>query len=261
MKSHALLLSQPLIPPTLRHEKNLTRRSPSCTNSLVDGRRISGKAWRALELDFTSYVVYDGFFGIWSNTLAAFVKVEPVHKEGDSVHFRESWKMVGWNYEDGQVLIEFAEGIKQWFDFPEDKIDETVEWLLKQIDSLVEKGYLKPDEKDNEDDQRLVPTEKIMPWRPSIHLPKWCTRLWATIPSPVICEHLHDITEEQAKREGCTAAFENTDPGTPWTALTAFECLWDKLHGPDSWPANGPVYVIPFELIPEPEMKDNTMGE
>lgn len=219
-------------------------------------------------MDFTSYVVYDGFFGIWSNTLAAFVKVEPVYKEGDSVHFRESWKMVGWNYEDGQVLIEFAEGIKQWFDFPEDKIDETVEWLLKQIDSLVEKGYLKPDEKDNEDDQRLVPTEKIMPWRPSIHLPKWCTRLFATIPSPVVCERLQDITEEQAKREGCKTKriVYSPHPLKPvskpkffkyemdCTYLEYFQDLWASINGPDSWPANPPVYVIPFNLIDIPEV-------
>lgn len=215
---------------TLAGRKSVTRRTPSCTNSLVDGKRISGKAWKALRLDFTRYDIGGDEYGstwfiIWSGSEERCVDVAPIYNQGDQLWFKETW----------------AEVVR--FGTESDPMEPTSHFVYKA------------------DSREPYGLKNRGGWKSSMFMPKEAARLWALIPSPVICEHLHDITEEQARREGCTAAFENADPGTPWTALTAFECLWDKLHGPDSWPANGPVYVIPFEHILEPEMKDNTMGE
>jgi hypothetical protein len=263
MKQHALLLSTEMVRAYLAGLNKVTRHLPGPTNSLVDGRRVSGKRWKELELDFTKYNVCeangDTWFEIWSKELGRYVDVSPFYQPGDELYFRETWKMVGWNYEEGRLLVEFAAGVKQWFDFPEDKIDETVEWLLKQIDSLVEKGYLAPDTKDNEDDQRLVPTDKVMPWKPSIHLPKWCTRLFATC-GAVSCEPLQAITDAQAIAEGIERAtifdatlYKNYSPGCDTyeyeDPIDSYKSLWGIINGWESWPANPPVYAINFTPV------------
>jgi len=75
-------------------------------------------------------------------------------------------------------------------------------------------------------------------WRPSIHMPRWASRITLEI-TGVRVERLQDISEADAIAEGGTKHF-NID----W-----FGPLWASIYGVDSWDANPWVWVIEFRLV------------
>ncbi|MBM4044177.1 MAG: hypothetical protein FJ279_03615 [Planctomycetes bacterium] len=79
-------------------------------------------------------------------------------------------------------------------------------------------------------------------WRPSIHMPRWASRITLEIVS-VRVERLQDISLDDAKAEGV----ETTDQ---------YAALWAKINGWESWNANPWVWVIEFRC-PQLEEKDD----
>lgn len=79
------------------------------------------------------------------------------------------------------------------------------------------------------------------PWKPSIHMPRWASRITLEVTS-VRVERLHGITEEDARAEGVTCA----DVGDI-TAWRAFCDLWKSINGAESWAANPWVWVVGFK--------------
>lgn len=75
-------------------------------------------------------------------------------------------------------------------------------------------------------------------WRPSIHMPRWASRITLEITAMRV-ERLQDISEEDAIAEGGTKHF-NID----W-----FGPLWASIYGVDSWNANPWVWVIEFRRV------------
>ncbi|QJU41354.1 hypothetical protein [Serratia marcescens] len=75
-------------------------------------------------------------------------------------------------------------------------------------------------------------------WRPSIHMPRWASRITLEI-TAVRVERLQDISEADAIAEGGTEHF-NID----W-----FGPLWASIYGVDSWNANPWVWVIEFRRV------------
>lgn len=91
--------------------------------------------------------------------------------------------------------------------------------------------------------------ESLVTWRPSIHMPRWASRILLEI-TDVRVERLHDITEEQALAEGVMSAERDIDPdGNDYSPLELFGGLWTKLNGMDSWNANPWVWVVEFRRI------------
>lgn len=94
-------------------------------------------------------------------------------------------------------------------------------------------------------------------WRPSIHMPRWASRLLLEIVS-VHVERLQDITEEDAKLEGVEPV-ELTRKVYP-SRLAAdvversyregFAKAWREINGAKSWDENPWVWVIAFRRIP-----------
>jgi len=99
----------------------------------------------------------------------------------------------------------------------------------------------------------------IVKWRPSIHMPRWASRLTLEITS-VHVERLQDISEEDAKDEG-VKPFPYNPEGDCWTARgpghdyrNAFEYLWGEINGWDgskAWAANPWLWVIGFKPVEE----------
>lgn len=93
-------------------------------------------------------------------------------------------------------------------------------------------------------------------WRPSIHMPRWASRILLEITS-VRVERLNAISEEDARAEGiidggCLNCGEpepcgcaNPEPD----ATDAFAYLWQSIYGQENWNANPWVWVIEFKSI------------
>jgi hypothetical protein len=76
-------------------------------------------------------------------------------------------------------------------------------------------------------------------WRPSIFLPKWASRIKVVVKS-VRLEHLQSISEKDCRAEGVT----NQD----LNAKMAFQGLWERINGENSWQQDPQVAVIEFEM-------------
>lgn len=87
-------------------------------------------------------------------------------------------------------------------------------------------------------------------WRPSIYLPRWASRITLEI-TGVRVERLHDISEEDARAEGCThtGIGRHIAADEIETAREQFERLWQSINGEDSWNANPLVWVIEFRRV------------
>jgi hypothetical protein len=89
-------------------------------------------------------------------------------------------------------------------------------------------------------------------WRPSIHMPRWASRITLEI-TGVRVERLQGISEEDAKREGVTPVeYEGMEhPDNPWMSAQAhrdaFRTLWQSIYG--NWDANPWVWVYEFRKI------------
>lgn len=96
-------------------------------------------------------------------------------------------------------------------------------------------------------------------WRPSIHMPRWASRILLEITN-VRVERLNAISEEDAEAEGIDmeALYDSQDcydciadhnmTGRP-TVTGAFKYLWESIYGADSWHANPWVWVIEFKRV------------
>lgn len=93
-------------------------------------------------------------------------------------------------------------------------------------------------------------------WRPSIHMPRWASRILLEI-TDVRVERLNAISEEDARAEGiidggCLNCGEpepcgcaNPEPD----ATDAFAYLWQSIYGQENWNANPWVWVIEFKRV------------
>jgi hypothetical protein len=96
-------------------------------------------------------------------------------------------------------------------------------------------------------------------WRPSIHMPRWASRL-TLIVEGVKVEPLQDISEADAIAEGC---FKGKATGRIYESMAStrlgggewacardwYADLWERLHGADAWNANPFVAAITFRTI------------
>lgn len=90
---------------------------------------------------------------------------------------------------------------------------------------------------------------KSLCWRPSIHMPRWASRITLEI-TRVRVERVHDISEADAIAEGV----EPPDPKkvfpTFGPARHAYRELWDSLHSKaNQWEKNPWVWVLEFKRI------------
>ncbi|WP_404652938.1 hypothetical protein [Raoultella terrigena] len=82
-------------------------------------------------------------------------------------------------------------------------------------------------------------------WRPSIHMPRWASRILLEITN-VRVERLQEITlGDICKEIGC--GLYDFRPATH--GFQAWEELWQSIYGEDSWKANPWVWVIEFKRV------------
>jgi hypothetical protein len=82
-------------------------------------------------------------------------------------------------------------------------------------------------------------------WRPSIHMPRWASRLTLTV-TEVRVEQLQDISAEDCTAEGIP--FESDALAPAEWSISRFADLWNSIHGPDAWDANPWVVAVSFTV-------------
>ncbi len=84
---------------------------------------------------------------------------------------------------------------------------------------------------------------------PSIHMPRSFSRLTLVV-TAVRVERLQDISEEDARAEGCWPVWSgDMSEGPSRFADEEFRVLWSSINGPESWDANPWVAAITFEVM------------
>lgn len=101
--------------------------------------------------------------------------------------------------------------------------------------------------------------ERSIPrWRPSIHMPRWASRITLRV-TEVVRENIQNIQYDDAVDEGvrrreANGEYKFSGPGGFWWGCPryAFQDLWDGLHGHkpgESWVNNPEVIALTFEVI------------
>lgn len=101
-------------------------------------------------------------------------------------------------------------------------------------------------------------------WFPSIHMPRWASRLSLEI-TEVRVQRLQDISDEDAESEGvdtecpgrCSVGWVNDVPGgrecpQPFcgdSPVAHFKRLWESINGPGSWEKNPWVWALSFKVV------------
>ncbi|HCG7649457.1 TPA: hypothetical protein NJ443_003685 [Vibrio parahaemolyticus] len=87
-------------------------------------------------------------------------------------------------------------------------------------------------------------------WTPSIHMPRWASRLTLRVTN-VRIERVQEITEDQAVQEGLAKHPQLpawwSPVGYQTSPIYAYEELWNSIY--QNWDENPYVWVIEFEVI------------
>jgi hypothetical protein len=223
MKERGMLFSKPMVLALLDGSKTQTRR-------IVKPQPIWLPEVRGAELI--------GPF-MWPRGALGQQCGEPITKlpygmPGDRLWVRETWQ--------GPIL-ECDEHFDQWLESPD---------MFKKPGFCV---YRATDTLDAIDDDG-----KELGWRPSIHMPRWASRILLEI-TGLRAERLQDISEADAKAEGCEQYDVSGLTEAELSLLDAplmerdnlyrngYALLWESLAGPGSWDANPWCWVVEFRKV------------
>lgn len=92
-------------------------------------------------------------------------------------------------------------------------------------------------------------------WRPSIHMPRWASRITLEI-TKVRVQRLNEISDEDALAEGIQKSrdeygYQADSEGRHYSGdpIESFAGLWEFCYGDGSWEANPLVWVIEFKRV------------
>jgi hypothetical protein len=158
-------------------------------------------------------------------TEAALLRECPYGQPGDRLWVRETWQYYGWS-DEGEPQIRFAaDNATTW---PKPPAGEE---LVNQWEILSRPENYNID--NHARDRR---------WRPSIHMPRWASRILLEIVS-VRVERLNAISYEDARAEGIDRMV------WPGILTHGFKVLWEQINGAGSWDANPWVWCIEFKRV------------
>jgi hypothetical protein len=151
-------------------------------------------------------------------------------KAGDRLWVREAWRCNGWATDVATVFYRASEG-------------DGYTAMCEQYPVA------------NKKQMRITST-----WRPSIHMPRWASRLTLTV-TEVRVERLQDISRGDAIAEGlvtvphapglaaemdCNWGFDgDARHGSP---ISAYAALWESINGPGAWQENPCVVAYTFTV-------------
>lgn len=233
MKERPILFSGPMVRAILDGRKTQTRRVITPHTSTINGPTCQRRIWD--ELDFSNAWVDNSPFSPAGNP-GPYLKVPmpcdgTVHRvyprwfTGDRPWVRETFALIA----DGPLAI--CPGIAY-------RADNAIVWgndafLDGRANGKTVFNYEKPD---------------IWRWSPSIHMPRWVSRLSLEVVS-VRVERLQEISEEDSMAEG-VATLGPLTLGFP-SYRVRFGYLWNDLNSRRGfpWKSNPWVWVITFKVL------------
>lgn len=164
----------------------------------------------------------------------------PYGQPGDRLWVRETWRIGSWSEDSGSIAIDYqADGNnrREWLEVP-DGDDFLRYWQQSRDDAIKALG--------DQDRYKWEPGQSPCRWRPSIHMPRFASRITLEI-TGVRVERLKDISEADAIAEG-VQGLETTIQGQEITGhIAKYALLWESINGPGSWDANHWVWVVEFK--------------
>lgn len=243
MKERPILFSAPMVNAILNGTKIVTRR----TNGL-DRVNLNPEARTS------AHYVNDGYWdltmhdGTWHGLIKC-----PYGQVGDQLWVRETWKPGAWR-SDARVAIDYAASPEitntPWI-HPLERADYfVVRDFFERMDAEIESSGLSPDENGF---YHWEPGKSPMKWRPSIHMPRWASRIQLEITN-IRVERLQDISRKDAIAEGAPPSHPSIDKvsrefGYEDFSRSWYAQLWETINGAGSWDANPWVWVIEFKVI------------
>jgi hypothetical protein len=85
-------------------------------------------------------------------------------------------------------------------------------------------------------------------WRPSIHMPRWASRIDLEI-TGVRVERLNEISEADCIKEGIAPVSLHDLDCDSIAPSTHFKALWESINGEGSWSRNPFVWVLEFKRV------------
>lgn len=248
MKERPILFSAPMVRAILEGRKTQTRRVV---------RKQFGPDAEPAEVAATSPEGWQitGHSGLWWDDAGACIDDAircPYGKPGDRLFVRETWgyRCTAWHGAKPSThthTIEYrADGAR--IDFERELYDDS---------GLPKQRKCQPGE-DYQEYYRDYLTRYWKAWRPSIHMPRWASRILLEVTS-VRVERINDISAEDAIAEGIH--HDDTIPfNGPWYASPsdsqgcgepahAYANLWESINGYGSWDANPWVWVVEFKRV------------
>lgn len=232
MKERAILFSAPMVRAILNGSKTQTRRVMKVQPTVTEERLRELGGW--VEGMTLSQQVNEA----WQN---GFINVTcPYGQPGDRLWVRETWR--------GIVEISPPERVPEY----------GVARYVPDREHCRRVEYAATQERDSE------------PWRPSIHMPRWASRILLEV-TGVRVERLQDISEEDAIAEGidrvennfgngpayCDYKMARPEDTAEWfrTPIDSYRSLWEQINGENSWEINPWVWVIEFKRIDSAALK------
>ncbi|HCE0100538.1 morphogenetic protein [Klebsiella pneumoniae] len=229
MKERGMIFNSEMVRAILSNRKKQTRR-------IMKVQPESNQLGLLLITDSTRHSDIGKYHWAESNATGNHVRSKlfscPFGAVGDQIWVRETFQGPLFDYE---LMDEYLEDSSKF---------EKPEFCQYAAD-----GGHRPEYQDADDNLRHG-------WRPSIHMPRWASRILLEI-TDVRVERLNAISEEDARAEGiidggCLNCGEpepcgcaNPEPD----ATDAFAYLWQSIYGQDNWNANPWVWVIEFKRV------------
>lgn len=159
----------------------------------------------------------------------------PFGVPGDRLWCKETWRYYDWT-EDGEPHIQyFADSKTSLRKPPEDWKDKVSDiWTeLSEASNFREHGAARDGS-----------------WRPSIHMPRWASRIILEVES-VRVERVQEISTADALAEGMTPTWGGeSSPGVKCpNEYDQFAELWNRINGVGSWESNPWCWCIQFKVL------------
>lgn len=176
----------------------------------------------------------------------------PLGKVGDNLIVREEHRPIAWRWEDGEVLIEYRDGSKDWLNYLTDEEFEenpNDDYLMDIIQEL-EDRKVPIISKDGQTIYDLINTDNLPHWRSADVMPDFASRLTIEI-TDVWAQYVQQISGDHAYIEGypyppVEAHHEANRHLAKRNAIAYFAEKWNKNNPNSAFWENPSVAVIEF---------------